>query len=114
MTSCLLRRDAAQLKKRRHNYALGIDLTNLRIPTVGWKKYSSRPYSQMQIVATWPISMFGSHRRDRPAITRRALSCNIAWSSATLFGWLRERVHVIDDNLGNPGRPAEIDMASRR
>src|SRR5690349_9249382 len=49
--------------------------------------------------------MFGNHRRDRSAITRRALS-ELQYrlvECASLFGWPRERVHVIDDDLGKSG-----------
>jgi DNA invertase Pin-like site-specific DNA recombinase len=42
-----------------------------------------------------------SHHRVRCVITRKVQTCNIAWlSGAVLLGWPRERVHVIDDDLG--------------
>ena len=50
------------------------------------------------------MSMFGSHRRGRSVITRRARSCSIAWSSVQPCSvGQRERVHVIDDDLGKSG-----------
>src|SRR5580698_3824948 len=38
--------------------------------------------SRTRTVPSWPMSTFGSHHRGRSAITRRARSNSIAWSSA--------------------------------
>ena len=67
-------------------------------------------------VPSWPTSMFGSHRRDRSAITRRALSlqyrlrraCNLV-RLARVSGFMSSTTILV-----SPGRPAEIGMASRR